>query len=126
LGRAGRDPDARFFHLGDLFLGAALAARDDGTGMAHTAARRRRAARDEAGHRLLAAALGLVDRELGGFLFGRAADFADHDHRLGLVVGEEQLEHVDEVGAVDGVAADAHRGGLAQAGIGGLEHRLIS
>src|ERR1700741_283007 len=46
---------------------------------------------------------------------GRAADLADHDDRLCRVVGQEQLQHVDEIGAVDRIAADAHRGGLAQA-----------
>ena len=33
--------------------------------------------------------------------------------------------HVDEVGAVDRIAADADRSGLAKAFGGGLEHRLI-
>ena len=74
---------------------------------------------------LLAPALRLVGEELRGFFLGAAADLADHDDRLGRVVGEEQLEHVDEVGAVDRIAADADRGGLAEADLGGLEHRLI-
>ena len=43
----------------------------------------------------------------------------------GLVVGEEHLEHVDELGALDRIAADADRGRLAEALVGGLEHRLI-
>ena len=94
--------------------------------MAHAAARRRGAARDEAGHRLFAAALRFVDQELRGLFFGVAADFADHDDRLGGVVGEEEFEHVDEVGAVDRVAADADRGRLAEADIRGLEHGFIS
>jgi hypothetical protein len=74
---------------------------------------------------LLAAALRFVLQELRGFFFGRSADLADHDDRLGRVVGEEQLEHVDEVGAVDRIAADADRGGLAEALVRRLEHRLI-
>jgi hypothetical protein len=45
--------------------------------------------------------------ELRRVLFGRAADLADHDDRLGGFVGQEQLEHVDELGALDRVAADA-------------------
>ena len=83
--------------------------------MAHAAARRGGAAGDEADHRLLAAALGLVAQELGGVFLGRAADLADHDDRLGLGVGQEHLQHVDEFGALDRVAADADRGGLAEA-----------
>jgi hypothetical protein len=52
--------------------------------------------------------------EFGGFLLGRAADLADHDDALRLLVGEEQLEGVDEVGALDRIAADADAGGLAE------------
>ena len=83
------------------------------------------AAGDEADHRLLAAALRLVLDELRRVLLGRAADLADHHDRLGLVVGQEHFEHVDELGALDRVAADADRGGLAEALARGLEHRLI-
>ena len=93
--------------------------------MAHAAARRRGAAGDEADDGLLAPALGLVGEELRGVLFGAAADLADHDDRLGLVVGEEHLEHVDELGALDRIAADADRGRLAETLVGGLEHRFI-
>ncbi len=35
------------------------------------------------------------------------------------------LEHVDEFGALDRVAADAHRRGLAEADLGRLEHGFI-
>ena len=93
--------------------------------MAHAAARRGGAAGDEADDRLAAAALRFVGEELRGVLLGAAADLADHDDRLGLVVGEEHLEHVDELGALDRVAADADRGRLAEALVGGLEHRLV-
>ena len=51
------DRDARRAHRLDLVLGGALAAGDDGAGMAHAAARRRRAAGDEADHRLLRLAM---------------------------------------------------------------------
>ena len=54
-----------------------------------------------------AALLRLVLEELRGVFFGRAADLADHDDRLGLGVGEEHFEHVDVLGALDRVAADA-------------------
>ena len=93
--------------------------------MAHAAARRGGFSGDEPDHRLLAPALGLIDQELRGLLFGVAADFADHDDRFGRVVGEEQFEHVDEVGAVDRIAADPDSCGLAEPGVGGLEHGLV-
>src|SRR6056297_3969904 len=52
------------FHGFDLVVGAALAAGDDGAGMAHAAARGGGAAGDEAGAGLGAALLGLVLEEL--------------------------------------------------------------
>ena len=44
-----------------------------------------------------------------------SADEAIHDDSLGVVVLDEKVEAVDEVGAVEGVAADADAKGLAQA-----------
>ena len=44
---------------------------------------------------------------------------------FGLRVVLEQLEAIDEVGAVDRVAADADAGGLAEARGRGLRHRLV-
>ena len=52
--------------------------------------------------------------EIGGVLLGRAADLADHDDGLGRRIAEEHLQHVDEFRALDRVAADADRGGLAE------------
>src|SRR6202000_638326 len=63
--------------------------------------------------------------EFGRFFFRAAADFADHDDAFGLRIVLEQLQAVDEVQAVDRVAADADAGGLAQAFVGGLEHGFI-
>ena len=51
--------------------------------------------------------------QLGGFFFGRAADFADHDDGFGLRIAEEQLQDIDEFGALDRVAADADASALA-------------
>src|SRR5690606_24864717 len=102
--------------------GGAGAAGDDGAGVTHAPTGRRRHAGDEADDRLLPLR-GLV--EGGGFLFGGAADFADHDDALRLVVGEEQLQAVDEVGAVHRVAADADAGGLAEPRGRGLRDRLV-
>ena len=44
---------------------------------------------------------------------------------LRLVVGEEHLEDVDEFRALDGIAADADGGGLAETFRGRLQHRFI-
>src|SRR5262245_8080033 len=78
---------------------------------------------DEADHGLLVAGL---DEELGAVFLGAAADFADHDDRLGGVVGEEQRQRIDEIRAVDRIAADADAGRLAKAGRRGLGHCLVS
>ncbi len=99
----------------------ALAARDDGAGMAHALARRRRDAGDVGHH-----GLGHVPAdEIGrGFLIG-AADLAHHDDAFGLRIAFEQLQHVDEVHAAHRIAADADAGALAEPGVGGLEHGLV-
>ncbi len=75
--------------------------------------------------RLHASALGLVLEELGGVFFRLAADLADHDDRLSLGISEEQLERVDEIHALDRIAADADRGGLAEADLRCLKHRFV-
>ena len=54
-------------------------------------------------------------KEFGGFFFGRAADFADHDDAVGFVVIKEHFKNVDVLGAFDGIAADANGRGLAKA-----------
>src|SRR4051812_40824719 len=90
--------------------------------MAHATARGRGRAADEADDRLLI--LRRADK-LGGVLLGGAADLADHDDALRLVILEEELEAVDEVGAVDGIAADADAGRLAEPGRGGLRDGLV-
>src|SRR5690606_31783746 len=87
--------------------------------------RRRGAPGDEAGDGLLPPLLRLVGQELRRVLLGRAADLADHDDRLRLVVAQEELERVDELGALDRVAADADAGGLAEPRRGRLPDRLV-
>src|SRR3546814_16801224 len=49
----------------------------------------------------------------------------EHDDRRGGFVGEEKLQHIDEVGAVRRIAADADGSGLSKARSGGLVDRLI-
>ena len=40
-------------------------------------------------------------------------------------IGDEHLQRIDELGALDRIAADADAGRLAEAGAGGLGHRLV-
>ena len=63
--------------------------------------------------------------ERRGLLLVGAADLADQHDRLGLRIGLEGREAVDEVGADDRVAADADAGGLADAGAGQLVDDLV-
>src|SRR5689334_21663523 len=93
------DDDSSRFHRRDLACRVALSARDDRSGMAHAAAGRRGAARDEADNRLPAPALRLVGEELCGIFLGAAADLADHDDRIRFIVAKEHLEDVDELSA---------------------------
>lgn len=119
------DNDASVLESGNLGVGAALAAGDDGTGVAHTAAGGSGDAGDEADDGLAAVdGVGLLE-ELGGVLLSGAANLANHDDAVGLLVLDEDLEAVDEVCAAEGVAADADDEGLAEAGLGGLVDGLV-
>src|SRR4029453_1381386 len=122
---AWRDGNSSRLHGRDLALGVAFAAGYDRSGMSHTPSGRRGTAGDEAGDRLPAAATRLVCKELRGIFFSASADLADHDDRLGLGIREEHLEHVDELGALHGIAADSDRGRLAEALVRGLEHGFV-
>src|SRR5262249_35719397 len=108
--------DAGGGHGGVFVLCGALAAADDGAGMAHAAAWWRGLPRDEPDDWLFHAGLD----EFGGAFFGIAADFADHDDgaRVGIVV--EKFDGVEKRSADDGVAADADASGLTDAEAGEL------
>ncbi len=91
--------------------------------MTHAAARGRGRSCDERHHGLGLIVLLDPSRSL---LFGGAADLADHDDALGLLILHELLEAVDEVCAVEGVASNADNNALAEADSGGLENCLVS
>src|SRR5690606_16943988 len=76
---------------------------------------------DEADHRLG----DVLGDEFRRFFLGTATDLADHDDALGLRVVLEQLQRIDEVHALDRVAADTDAGALAEADLRGLEHGLV-
>src|SRR5690606_22247797 len=73
---------ARLLQRGELALGRARAARGDRAGVAHALARRRAGAGDEADHRLGH----VLGDELRGLFLGAAADLADHDDALALLI----------------------------------------
>src|SRR5438270_13942687 len=75
------DRDAGALQRFHLVGGGSLAAGDDRAGMPHPPAGRRRRARDKPDRRLLAPGRFEKSRAV---LLGMAADFADHDDRLGL------------------------------------------
>ncbi len=82
VGGRGGDDDAGVFQCGDFFFGRSFAAADDRAGVSHSFSGRCGAAGDEGGDRF-----GDVRFDEGGcFFFGRAADFADHQDRFGLIV----------------------------------------
>src|SRR5579884_2383673 len=120
-GRWGNN-DAGALQRRDLVGGAALAAGDDRAGMTHAPPGRRGAAGNEADDRLFAPR---GPEKLGRLLLAAAADLADHDDRLGLVVGEEHLQDVDKARAVDRIAADPDATRLAEPDRRGLRHRLV-
>lgn len=117
-----RDGDACRVERCDFVRCRALAAGDDGAGMAHALARRRLTSCDKGGDRLVRHVL--LD-PLRRVLLGCAADLADDEDGVGVGVVLKELERVDEVRALDGVAADTDGGRLADARVRELERRLV-
>mmetsp|Transcript_70038 Transcript_70038/g.200722 ORF Transcript_70038/g.200722 Transcript_70038/m.200722 type:complete len:230 (-) Transcript_70038:437-1126(-) len=118
-----RDVDAGRLQRLDLVLGTALAACDDGARVAHASAWRRGDAGDEGDHRLVGLVVGL--QPLGRILLGASANLTYHDDAFCRRVVNEALEAIDEVGAIEGVAANADASGLSEAGLRGLVDRLV-
>src|SRR3990167_1179574 len=120
----GRAPDQRRprgLERLHLLRGGPLPAGDDGTRVPHPAAGRRRLATDERDDRLLDMGVDEGRR----LLLRRPADLADHHDRPGGRVVVEQVEHVDEVRAVDGIAADPDARGLPDAAARELADDLV-
>lgn len=93
--------------------------------MTHSAAGGSRDTGDEADDGLAAVDGVSLLEELGGVLLGGATNLADHDDTVSLLVLDEDLEAVDEVGAAEGVTANADDERLAKAGLGGLVDGLV-
>ena len=107
---------------GHLFRSRAVASGDDCPGMAHAPSWRGGLSGDETDDGLVHVRLG----KCGGLLFRVSADFPDHHHRLRVRVILKETEAINEVGAVDGIAADADAGGLPQSGTGELADLLTA
>lgn len=122
-GRAALDNDTGILQSGDLGVGTSLTTADDGTSVAHTAARGSRNTGDEGNGGLVVDVVGL--EVLGGVLLGGTTDLTDHDNTVGLGVLEEDLQAVDKVGARERVTTDTDDERLAQAGLGGLVDGLV-
>src|SRR5215207_7692365 len=99
----------------------ALRAGHDRAGVAHRLSGRRGEAGDICEHRLR----DVLGDVAGGLLLGAAADLAAHHDQLGLGVGLEQLDHVDEARARDRVPADPDDRGVAEAALGQLVADLV-
>src|SRR5690625_4908965 len=113
--------NAGLFQRRILGVGRTLAAGNNGAGMAHALARRRSHTGDIGHHRLF----DVVGNIFGRLFLGRAADFTHHDDAFGVRVVFKQLKAVDKAHAVNGIAANANAGRLAQTGFGGLVNRFI-
>src|SRR6202035_6126758 len=85
-------------------------ARDDGARVTHAFPRRRRSSTDEADHWLSEAR---ADHLVGRRLLVAPPDLANHDHRPGGRIVFEEPQHLFEGEPKDGIAADPHRGSLA-------------
>mmetsp|Transcript_44063 Transcript_44063/g.58469 ORF Transcript_44063/g.58469 Transcript_44063/m.58469 type:complete len:225 (+) Transcript_44063:274-948(+) len=115
--------DASGLQSGDFLGGSTLASGNDGTGVAHAAAGGRSLAGDEADDGQVAVVVGA--EPLSGLLLGLAADLTNHDDTFSLGIVDELGEHVNEVGAVEGVATDADNSRLAETLRGRLVDGLV-
>lgn len=123
VSRAPLDNYTGILKSGELRIRTALTTADDGTSVAHTAARGSTDASDEGDGGLVV--LVVLLEELGGILLGTAANLTNEDDSVGLRVLKEDTEAVDEVGAREGVATNTNDERLAKAGLGSLIHGLI-
>ncbi|OAQ98663.1 hypothetical protein LLEC1_05026 [Akanthomyces lecanii] len=100
------DNDAGTLEGGNLGVGAALAARDNGTGVTHAAAGRGGDAGDEGDDGLAAVDRVVLLEELGGVLLGGAANLANHDDAVRVLVLEEDVEAAGLRRLVDGLVSE--------------------
>ena len=90
--------------------------------MAPAPARRRGNTRNNPDGRLFNLVLAQKFRRVS---LSRAANFANHNDRMGLVIVQEHVEDFDEIRAFDRIAANSDAARLAKASRCGLVNRLI-
>ena len=66
----------------------------------------------------------MLGQKLGGLFLGIAANFANHHDALGVLVLQEDVEAIDEVGAVEGITTNANAESLSETGLSGLVNGL--
>src|ERR1700685_1012344 len=81
---------------------------------------------DETDSRFLPSARSFVLEEFRRVFLGRAANFADHDNGLGRFIGQKHFQDLDEIGALDRIAADTDGRRLTQALGSRLKYGLVS
>ena len=66
----------------------------------------------------------MLGQKLGGLFLGIAANFANHHDALGVLVLQENVEAINEVGAVEGITTNANAESLSETGLSGLVNGL--
>ena len=66
----------------------------------------------------------VLGQKLGGLFLGITADFANHHDALGVLVLQEDVETIDEVGAVEGITTNANTESLSETSLSGLVNGL--
>src|SRR6266508_6425038 len=102
-----RNLHARGFEGPDLVGSRACTTLDDRAGVSHTFAGRSGLTGDEGDNRLGH----LGGNILRGFIFISSTDLPDQDYLFCLWIMFEHFENIDEVRAIDRVAADTHTSG---------------
>jgi hypothetical protein len=91
--------------------------------VAHPTSRRSRNTSDEANHGLVGCVVLL--QEIGSIFLGRTTDLTNHDDTVRLLVLQEDLQAVDEVGPGERVTSNADNEGLSEASLGSLVDGFI-
>jgi hypothetical protein len=116
--RRALDNDTSSLKGSDLGVSVTLSTTDNSTSVSHSPTRRRRDTSDEADNGLVGGVVLL--QEVCGVLLSRATDLANHDDAVRLLILQEDLQTVNEVGSGEGVTANADDERLTKAGLGGL------
>lgn len=107
----------------DLAVGVTLASTDDGTGVTHATSGGSGDASNERdnGLALSISSTGVVGLdEVGSILLGGSTNLTNHNNTVGLLILQEHVEAVDEVGTREGVTTNTDDERLAKTLLGGL------